>query len=425
MFCQYSIIINTELSHTVNLFRERFWLANDGSVFDIEIEYPEGSQLPMRTISYYYNGRGFIEQIEDSFGLLSRNFLYDDKGQLELAEYPDNRFFDYMYDLSGNRESFGEEINGNMARDEVYQYNGLDELEEVRDAVTNELLKSFIYDANGNVISESDGSVTKAYQWNYRDELTSINNGDYNFEYDAFHRRVMKETQSGVTKYFGDNMIKLELDADNNVKRLFIFDRDGYTPLVAYDCAQSPCAIHYYLVDHLSTPIETWDDSGEMTWQGVLEPFGAVISETGSFDNPLRFPGQWDDESGLYYNWFRYYQEDKGLYLSREPLIIINLGSLFQLYKYSESNPVSSFDFRGLAACKPFKPRNNYEENCKKSAEKSYNLCRYYLNFTCTQCCDVGKDVCIGCCAVTNDVYCFSHCASDFLIKCKEKCPSY
>ncbi len=36
---------------------------------------------------------------------------------------------------------------------------------------------------------------------------------------------------------------------------------------------------------------------------------------------PLRFPGQYDDaETGLHYNYFRYYDPETGRYLSPDPL---------------------------------------------------------------------------------------------------------
>ena len=47
---------------------------------------------------------------------------------------------------------------------------------------------------------------------------------------------------------------------------------------------------------------------------------------------PFRYPGQYEDaETGLYYNRFRYYSPDEGLYISKDPL---GLGGGTNLYAY-------------------------------------------------------------------------------------------
>ena len=51
------------------------------------------------------------------------------------------------------------------------------------------------------------------------------------------------------------------------------------------------------------------------------QPFGEVVSITGSASNNLRFPGQYFLlESGLHYNWHRHYDPTTGRYLQADPL---------------------------------------------------------------------------------------------------------
>jgi len=66
----------------------------------------------------------------------------------------------------------------------------------------------------------------------------------------------------------------------------------------------------------------------------------------------IRFPGQYDDEeTGLHYNRFRYYDPSIGRYVSADPLGQFGGGprnSDTNLYAYVSSNPVNWFDPLGL-----------------------------------------------------------------------------
>ncbi len=58
--------------------------------------------------------------------------------------------------------------------------------------------------------------------------------------------------------------------------------------------------------------------------------------------NPLRFPGQYqDDETGLHYNWHRYYDNSIGRYVTRDPIGL-------NTYGYVGGNPLIEFDAVGL-----------------------------------------------------------------------------
>jgi len=62
--------------------------------------------------------------------------------------------------------------------------------------------------------------------------------------------------------------------------------------------------------------------------------------------NNLRFPGQYyDAETGLHYNWNRYYEPAAGRYVTEDP-IGFNGGSI-NLYLYVQNNPANLFDPTG------------------------------------------------------------------------------
>ena len=69
--------------------------------------------------------------------------------------------------------------------------------------------------------------------------------------------------------------------------------------------------------DYLGTPIQMYDEKGNKTWDCTLDIYGKVITVNKGmeFDCPFRFQGQYvDEESGLYYNRFRYYEPRIGSY---------------------------------------------------------------------------------------------------------------
>jgi hypothetical protein len=100
----------------------------------------------------------------------------------------------------------------------------------------------------------------------------------------------------------------------------------------------------------------------------------------------LRFAGQYyDGETGLHYNYFRYYDPGTGRYITADPIGIlwdysspelkltyemglINIygvdeGPINHLYNYVDNNPLIYFDFEGLAKGKnkgkPVNPNRN------------------------------------------------------------------
>jgi len=74
--------------------------------------------------------------------------------------------------------------------------------------------------------------------------------------------------------------------------------------------------------DYLGTPVQAYDEKGEKVWDCELDIYGNVRTIEGSKTFiPFRYQGQYEDEeTGLYYNRFRYYSADSGTYLSQDPL---------------------------------------------------------------------------------------------------------
>jgi len=111
-------------------------------------------------------------------------------------------------------------------------------------------------------------------------------------------------------------------------------------------------SIVFLMTDHLMTPRRGYDELGTMVWSWEGEPFGDTLADSDPDGDGtdtlvhLRFPGQYyDGESGLHYNWNRYYIPATGRYLSSDP---IGLGGGNNTFAYASNNPTTFFDSTGL-----------------------------------------------------------------------------
>jgi RHS repeat-associated protein len=87
--------------------------------------------------------------------------------------------------------------------------------------------------------------------------------------------------------------------------------------------------------------------SGAVVWRAAYNAFGnATVDASSTVVNNLRFPGQYyDAETGLHYNWNRYYDPNTGRYITADP---IGLEGGINLFSYVGGNPVNKMDIMGL-----------------------------------------------------------------------------
>ena len=117
--------------------------------------------------------------------------------------------------------------------------------------------------------------------------------------------------------------------------------------LVQSVVAQTPAENIYYCInDHLGTSLKLIDDSGAVVWAADYKPFGEDSVTLNTVETNFRFPGQYyDQETGLHYNYHRYYNPGTGRYLTPDP---IGLTGGINLYAYSSNNPITLADIFGL-----------------------------------------------------------------------------
>ncbi|MFY3384237.1 RHS repeat-associated core domain-containing protein [Paracidovorax sp. MALMAid1276] len=117
---------------------------------------------------------------------------------------------------------------------------------------------------------------------------------------------------------------------------------------------QNPLTIRHVLTDHLGTPIAVINANGEqqgqVAWAARYTAWGEIEEEynPNQILQPIRFQGQqFDQETKLHYNRFRYYDPRVGQYVTQDPIGLHGGGDL---YEYGLNQPLSASDPTGLLA---------------------------------------------------------------------------
>jgi len=309
---------------------------------------------PVMDYSYTYDRMDNIT--EKATGDGNYTYGYDDLYRLSTVDNPNLADEAYAYDNVGNRLTSADTTDawGYTANNELTGYDDV----------------SYEYDAGGNMISKTAGAVVTNYVYNIENRLVRVEDGSSNviaeYYYDPFGRRLWKEV-SGVRTYFSyaDEGLVAEFDASGNQIKSYGY-RPGFTwttdPLFMEQCGQ----YYFYHNDHLGTPQQMTSVSGAVVWAAEYGAFGQAHVDAGSsVVNNLRFPGQYyDGESGLHYNYHRYYDSESGRYLRTDPIGFLDkqhniysnrlikdhqnfVSGDANVYSYTLNNPIILFDYNG------------------------------------------------------------------------------
>ena len=182
------------------------------------------------------------------------------------------------------------------------------------------------------------------YEWQANGMLAGVRTPDgrtVTFGYDALGRRVSKRTGDTVHRFGWDgNVVLHEWDTDEVLRPKLVTDETGreeydgtekpdnlvtwvydgtsFTPVAKVTDGERYTIVH----DYLGTPTQAYDSKGELVWEMLLDVYGKVTECHGDRTLvPFRYQGQYEDEeTGLYYNRFRYYSPDMGMYISSDPI---------------------------------------------------------------------------------------------------------
>jgi RHS repeat-associated protein len=177
------------------------------------------------------------------------------------------------------------------------------------------------------------------------------------FGYDALGRRLWKRLGNTITKWVWDGNKplhewtyqtkdrpqavvdewgRISKDQEEPVDNLitWVFEEGTFKPAAKLTKEKA----YSIITDYLGTPKEAYDWWANKVWAIELEAYGKVKSCEGWLGTPaeesfipFRFQGQYHDlETGLYYNRFRYYSPEEGMYVTaQDPIGLVGVILIF------------------------------------------------------------------------------------------------
>ena len=107
-----------------------------------------------------------------------------------------------------------------------------------------------------------------------------------------------------------------------------------FAPLVVAEDGESRQQTRYFHCDHIGIPRKMTDKDGNLLWFGDYYGWGRLKEETKVTDSayqPFRLQNQYCDlETGLHYNFFRYYEPDAGQFVNQDPIGLMGGTNFYQ-----------------------------------------------------------------------------------------------
>jgi len=300
-----------------------------------------------QTLTHDPNGNLTDRNVNSATGTQTDLFSYDTLDRI-TDDTTQRGAFVYTYDASGNRLS--KQIDGNS---KTYDYTA------DSNRLTQANNKTVVLDAAGNTLTDKNGKREFAYnqggrlsQYTEEGALKAI------YTYNAFGQRTrkVKQTDIGAVTFTYHYDLQGHLIAEyknGNLIRDYLWADDE--PLMQVKIKQSNGKVGrttWITTDHLLTPRIGTDENQTIVWKREGAAFGQANADKdpdgdGKDRNiRLRFPGQLaDGESGLFYNWNRYYDPGTGRYITSDP---IGLAGGINTYGYVGGKPLVRIDPRGL-----------------------------------------------------------------------------
>ncbi|WP_441251051.1 DUF6531 domain-containing protein [Kitasatospora sp. McL0602] len=239
---------------------------------------------------------------------------------------------------------------------------------------------SYEHDGQGRLVREtrrtlSGKSLERILEWDAYDRLVravTAQGQTWEYRYDPLGRRVAKQRTDvvgpAVTFSWDDDCLAEQASVSaegRTVITTWDWEPGQYRPAGQLhrswptDATQAEVDQRFYAIvtDAVGAPSELVTPDGRIAWYMTTDLWGSTVAGGGTeTDCPLRFPGQYrDDETGLDYNYHRYYDAEVGRYVSPDPL---GLAPALNHHAYVD-NPLSQLDPLGLARAKRLRPDPN------------------------------------------------------------------
>jgi len=242
----------------------------------------------------------------------------------------------YAYDAVGNRLSRISSLAAVVSATSAYD--------------ANDRLTTDSYDANGN--TRAGSGLT--YTYDYEDRVKSANNGAVRIVYDGDGNRVSKTVDGVTTKYLVDNLNStgysqvVEEVVDGSVQRVYTY---GHRLISQSQQQNGNWQISFYGLDGHGNVRMLTDSNGAVTDTYTYDAFGVLISSTGTTPNNYLYYGQqYDPDLGLYFKRARYYNQDRGRFMTMDPYAgSIDRPTTLHKYMFAAADPVNKIDACGMA----------------------------------------------------------------------------
>ncbi|MFJ8661311.1 putative T7SS-secreted protein [Streptomyces sp. NPDC093795] len=316
-----------------------------GRLTDQEVTGASGSRLQHR--AYTYRADGGLIGITDALSG-ARRFDLDAAGRVTAVHAKDwtER---YAYDEAGNQTEASwpaTHPSHSATGGRVYQGTRIAGAGAVR----------YEHDAQGRIVLRQKTRLSRKpdtwrYEWDAEDRLRAVTTPDgtvWRYAYDPLGRRISKQSPFETVHFTWDGTTLCE---QTTADVTLTWDHAGLRPLAQTERRTDSTDERFFAIvtDLIGTPTELVDESGDLAWRTRTTLWGTTTwNRTATAYTPLRFPGQYfDPESGLHYNYFRYYEPESARYLSQDPLGLIpapNASTYVQ-------NPYTWADPLGLSPC--------------------------------------------------------------------------
>ena len=321
---------------------------------------------PDKVVSYTYDSRGLLTKVSD-WANGSVAFAYDDGSRLITITRSNNSSTQFRYDANSRIAAISE-ASGDQPRAAItLQRDAAGKIISAdRNLPQNPALAAGAltvgYDAAHQISGASYDSLgrltgygPRSYTWNLASELTgySGSDGSASFGYDAFGLRTSATAADGTAQNYVLNYA-LSLPSIATVQsggadqRYYVY-LPGGALLYAIEAADN--SHHFYHFDEIGSTTFLTDDSGAVSDQYGVTPYGETATAKGSTPNPFTWLGQWgvmqEGQTGLYYMRLRYYDSATARFLSRDPIHQLQPRGI-DPYQYATANPMMNVDPTGL-----------------------------------------------------------------------------